>query len=336
MRTEKNYEIEELIEILFASDRLVKPERQMYRLQIEGDRVYYYFDDQDEPVFKQSVTSAIRNNTPTSPFLLKWYADLGWAEANRYRDERAAFGTFLHICLEEFLVNRTFDLDLLDEKIELYAQSERLDPGFGKKHSREAKKGILAFAAFYQKYEVDPLAVEISLPSFSWNVGGMIDLVCELTIEETGYWGETYKSGPNKGKPKKTKSQQRIRAIIDFKSGKNFYDDHALQLEIYRLIWNENFPDFQVDRIFNWSPKDWSGSSPTFNLKDQTQNPVLEKLEKILQMNEIDQARKTARATYFAGTITAASNLEENVKIVDYRDLVKEKKASKDQPEADA
>jgi len=338
MKTEQNYEIEDLIDILFDEKRLVRPERELYRLQIDGDRVYYYFDDKGEPVFKQSVTTAIRNNTPTSPFLLKWYADLGWEEANRYRDERAAFGTFLHIQIEQFLVHRFIDLDEVDRALESYAEIERLAPGFAKKHSREAKKGILAFVAFYQDYEVDPLAVEISLPSELYNLAGMLDLVGEISIEETGYWGEVYKSGEKKGKPKETKKKNRIRAIVDFKSGKNFYDDHAHQLEIYRRIWNENFPDYQIERIFNWSPKDWTGYSPSFNLKEQTTNPVLEKLDNILAMNEIDQSKKNASATIYEGQLYPGTDLSTVVKVIDYRDIVKarkEKKESNDKAPSD-
>lgn len=326
-------QIEELVE-LYIDQSIARPPVKMYRLDIEGDRVYYYFDEKGEPVFKQSVTSVIARNTPTSPGLIKWYADQGMEAATDHRDTRAAFGTFMHICLEKFLLNGEYDLDRLDEDIDAYAEMERLPADFGRKHSREAKKSILGFAAFCNEHKVKPVAVEISLASKQYQVAGMLDLACEMVVKEKGFFGEKYKTGPRKGKPKETTEEITIRAMVDFKSGKNFYDDHAMQLEIYRRIWNENFPEYQIDRIFNWAPSDWR-SAPTFKLKDQTSVKCIKKVGLILDMNEIDQQDKNRRATIFKGTVRRDTDFSDNIETVDYRDFVKAKKKESDEKKSD-
>lgn len=324
----QSYQIEELLEILFDEDKLIRPERKLYRLTIGDDRIYYYFDENDEPVFKQSVTSAIRNNTPTSIGLLKWYAEQGWAEATAHRDERAAFGTFMHAEIESFLLNKLYDLDTLDDRLDEYCERERLPHSFAKKHSKEAKKALLAFVAFYQEYKVEPLAVEISLCSDKYGIAGMLDLPCTIEIPVEGDWGEKYKTGPKKDQVKLTKKLMRVPALIDFKSGKNFYDDHLHQLEIYRRIWNENFPDLKIDRIFNWSPKDFRGA-PTFNFKEQKNERLLEKVDHILAMNEIDRKHKEYSAVVYSGVLRADSDLTKNVEEIDYSVLVKKQRGGK-------
>lgn len=320
----KAVQIEELLE-LYIRQSLSRPNpRKMYRLTAGGERIYYYLNDQGEPVFKESVSSVIRKNTPTSPFLMKWYGDMGTEAAEDYKDERAAFGTFMHKEIESYILNGEYDLDRLEESLRAYLEIERLNPGFEQKWAYEMKRNLLSFAAWYRDHEVEPLAVEISLASDIWNVAGMMDLPCELTITESGYWGEVYKSGPNKGQPKETKKGTRIRAIVDFKSGKSFYDDHALQLELYRLIWNENYPDLPITRIFNWAPSDWI-NEPGYKFKEQTDHPQLEKIPMILAMNEIDQRKKSGQKKILSGTIRKGEDPAANVQFVSYTDLVKAK-----------
>lgn len=320
----KQIEIEELVELYRRQSLKAPNPRTMYRLNVAGDRLYYYINEAGEPVFKESVSSVIRKNTPTSPGLLKWYGNMGTEAAEEYVEERAGFGTFMHKEIESFILNGFYDLDNLEESLRAYLEIERLDPNFEKKWAYEMKRNLLSFAAWYRDFKVEPLAVEISLASDLYNVAGMMDLPCELTITETGYWGEVYKTGEKKGQPKETKKETRIRAIVDFKSGKNFYDDHALQLELYRLIWNENYPDLPIQRIFNWAPTEWI-SAPTYKFKDQTDHPQLPKIPMILAMNELDQRKRSRQAKIFSGTIEKDGDPASCVKFIEYSELIKSK-----------
>lgn len=108
-------------------------------------------------------------------------------------------------------------------------------------------KALASFDAFVAEHQVDPLAIEILLHSKKHVYAGTADLICTMN----------YKG-------------RRVRALIDFKSGENFYRDHAVQLEMYALAWDEHYGDeYDIEYIFNWSPKDWR-TKPTYNLKEQS------------------------------------------------------------------
>lgn len=108
-------------------------------------------------------------------------------------------------------------------------------------------KALASFDAFAKEYEVEPLAIEILLHSKDHVFAGTADLICRMT----------YKG-------------RRVRALVDFKSGENFYRDHAVQLEMYRDAWHEHYgTTHPIDCVFNWSPKDWR-TKPTYNLKEQS------------------------------------------------------------------
>jgi hypothetical protein len=107
-------------------------------------------------------------------------------------------------------------------------------------------KALMSFDAFYRQDVAEVYAVEMLLYSDRHEFAGTCDLVCKL----------------NNGKI----------AIIDFKSGSSVYDDYAVQLEMYRLAWNEHAEAHGwpvVTEIYNWLPKDWR-TDPTRTWKRQT------------------------------------------------------------------
>lgn len=303
----------------------LEPPRKLYRIDRAGDRMYYYLD-RGRPVMYPSVTTVIRANMPTSPHLIKWIGDLGTEAAEEYRDERAAFGTFMHKTFEEYLVARYYDLDTMEMQLVQFLQQEGMPEHFASKWLHEMQKALLGFAQWVKDHNVKALAIEVALASDEMQVAGMVDLVCEMDIEVKGFWGDVYKSGEKKGDPKETTQTMRIKAIVDFKSGKNFYDDHAIQLEIYRRMWNENYPEHQIDRIFNWSPIDWR-SAPSYKFKDQTDNPQLYRVDHIIAMSKAANARRERTALIISGKLT--DNPSACVEIIDYSDLLTKKHESK-------
>ena len=62
-----------------------------------------------------------------------------------------------------------------------------------------------------------------------------------------------------------------------FSHKNGFYDKHFFQLHLYKRLVKENYPEIEVSALYNWSPKDWTGETPTYNLKEQTTGS-LEKL----------------------------------------------------------
>ena len=300
---------------MFFDGALIEPPYKVWQLNSKGHRYYYKFDDNGTPEFYPSVTTILSQTMPQSPFLIKWIADKGIDEAERYKAERAAYGTFMHAQFEELIINRVYDLDGLKAKLKDYIDNNKLPADFIY-YADDLKKDILAFAQFMLDYDVKPLAVEIALVHPVYNYAGMIDFPCNMLV--------------------KPGSTERINAIVDFKSGrKGFYEEAEIQLHLYLMMWNENFPDIPIDRVFNFSPKDWR-KKPTYNLKDQTDSPNAKKIPYILGLAAIEDEKRDNTFTAVSGEILLDNkpDLTNNIVSLTLAELVKSKApAEKKKPE---
>jgi hypothetical protein len=300
---------------MFFDGALIEPPYKVWQLNSKGHRYYYKFDDNGNTEFYPSVTTILSQTMPQSPFLIKWIADKGIDEAERYKAERAAYGTFMHAQFEELIINRFYDLDGLKAKLKDYIDNNKLPADFIY-YADDFKKDILAFAQFMLDYDVKPLAVEIALVHPVYNYAGMIDFPCNMLV--------------------KPDSTERINAIVDFKSGrKGFYEEAEIQLHLYLMMWNENFPDIPIDRVFNFSPKDWR-KKPTYNLKDQTDSPNAKKIPYILGLAAIEDEKRDNTFTAVSGEILLDNkpDLTNNIVSLTLAELVKSKApAEKKKPE---
>lgn len=300
---------------MFFDGALIEPPYKVWQLNSEGHRYYYKFDDNGTPEFYPSVTTILSQTMPKSEFLIKWIADKGIDEAERYKAERAAYGTFMHAQFEELIINRVYDLDGLKAKLKDYIDNNKLPADFIY-YADDFKKDILAFAQFVLDYDVKPLAVEIALVHPVHNYAGMIDLPCTM-LSKPG-------------------SKEYINAIVDFKSGrKGFYEEAEIQLHLYAMMWNENFPDIPIDRVFNFSPKDWR-KKPTYNLKDQTDSPNAKKIPYLLELAAIEDEKRDNTFTAVSGEISLDNepDLTNNIVSLTLAELVKSKApAEKKDPE---
>jgi len=290
---------EKLSPLFFDATKLKYQPEPLYRLDSSGHRYYYRFEN-DEPVFYTSVTTLIKNTLPTNVGLIKWMADRGSEDAQAEATERAHYGTFLHIQCGELLINGKYDLDSLQEKLDIYATVNKLTIKNG--WAEDLKKDILAFAQFVIDYNVKPLAVEICLYHPDDGYAGAIDLVCDMDWKKA-----------------------RIRAIIDLKSGrKGFYESHEIQLQAYANMWQIHFQE-TLDKVFNFSPKDWR-KSPTYNLKDQTGSPNAQKLPHLVALAKIEDSKRENKCTVIGGSIDLLSGLEKNINEYTFIELIKKNK----------
>lgn len=300
---------------MFFDGALIEPPYKVWQLNSKGHRYYYKFDDNGTPKFYPSVTTILSQTMPQSPFLIKWIADKGIDEAERYKAERAAYGTFMHAQFEELIINRVYDLDGLKAKLKEYIDNNKLPADFIY-YADDLKKDVLAFAQFVLDYDVKPLAVEIALVNPVYNYAGMIDLPCTMLT--------------------KPGSEDYINAIVDFKSGrKGFHEEAEIQLHLYKMMWNENFPDVPIERVFNFSPKDWR-KKPTYNLKDQTDSPNAQKIPYLLELAAIEDAKRDNAFTVVSGVICLdeKTDLNDNVTSLTLEELIKGKApAEKKKPE---
>lgn len=300
--------VEEMKAMFFDKNALIEPQYPVYQLNTKGYRYYYKYDEQGEPQFYPSVTTILSQTMPESPFLKQWRDKLGPEQADRYRDERAAYGTFMHGLFGELLINRTIDLDDIQEKLKMYIEQKQLPVDFIF-YADDLKKDVLAFAQWVIDYDVRPLAIEIALVSELKHYAGMIDLVCTLQTKEG-----------------------RKTAIVDFKSGRNgFSEEHELQLHLYRDMWHENFPEHQIDKVFNFSPKDWRKEKPTYNFKDQTKSEMAAVRDDILAIAAVKDSQRENRFTATYGQINLDDlDLTKNITSLTLAEIIKTKKNGKE------
>jgi len=298
--------VEEMKNLFFDRDALIEPPYKVFQLNSKGHRYYYKFNEFGEPEFYPSTTTIISQTVRQSPHLVEWIANKGVEEAERYKQERANYGTFMHAQFQELLINKSYDLDSLKGKLKLYIDAQKLPSDFIN-YADELKKDVLAFAQFVMDYDVKPLAIEIALVHPTWKYAGMLDLPC--TMKE------------------KIGSKNRINAIIDFKSGrKGFYEDHEIQLHLYKELWNVNFNHLKIDRVFNFSPKDWR-KTPTYNLKDQTESKNAKKIPFLLELATIENDKKENIFVATNGKISleGKSDLSQNIISLTLSELIKTK-----------
>lgn len=287
----------------YLREGLIHKKQAVYRLDGADIRWYYTISNHGQVQFYGSVTSILDKTLPTSPYLIKWIADHGVQGANRLRDQKAEYGTLMHLVIADYLQQEYYNLNMMQFIVNHYVREHRIqyDTSWW---AESLQKDLLSFDAFCKEYQVKPLAVEMVCAAPSLGYAGCIDLVCEMTIQEKGFIGEMYKSGPNKGEPKESKFGRTIKAIVDFKSGKHqFYENNEIQANMYMRLWNACYPEAKVERCYNWRPSEWEGVEPTFNLKDQTLVKSCEKIPHLLKLFLIDVPPSPKPSLVMDGTI---------------------------------
>jgi len=241
-----------MLELISVEDvmPIIGPEVAPLRRVNTGSGRHYYTVTDDGVKFYASWTTVIKRICGTSEHLVKWIADKGYEESRAYMEERAHYGTVLHIIIGKFLKNGEYRTDAVQSEAAMYLFNQQLDPKLAQTWAPDLKSDLLAFAQWVADKEVEVIAAELPLVYEQDRIAGTIDLVCNLTF-----------------------NKQRVRTIVDFKSGrKGFFAEHKYQLHGYRMMWNENFPETPIDMVFNWSPKDWT-KAPSYNFENQTDAP---------------------------------------------------------------
>lgn len=306
--------VEEMQCMFFDKTALIEPPYKVFQLNSKGHRYYYRFDENGQPEFFPSVTTILSQTLPKSQFLIEWIASKGMDEAERYKAERAAYGTFMHAQFEELIINRVYDLDDLKEKLKTYIEVNRLPDNFIY-YADDLKKDVLAFAQFVKDYDVRPLAVEIALVHPYYKYAGMIDLPCTMLRKPGG--------------------TERINAIVDFKSGrKGFYEEAEIQLHLYKMMWNVTFEEHPITNVFNFSPKDWR-KKPSYNLKDQTDSPNAAKIPALLEIAAIEDDKRDNIFTAVSGSISLdePQDFTDNVISLTLAELIKTKAPVEETPD---
>lgn len=296
----------------FLSPELPRPSNFIRRFQQGNNRFYYTISEETGDVkLYASATTLIRDGyAEDSTPLEKWRNNLR-AEGKNAEQELTYLGTrgtIMHFLLGECVQGKVIPLGNLGGYIAEFAPEITTIPLFKEVLAKDTKwlnKSILSFLQFMKDTNFKPLAIELILASDEYGVASPLDLVGTMDIEEKGFFGEVYKSGVNKGEPKETKRTRTVLAVVDFKSG-NFYDKHYLQLQIYKRILKENYPELNIEALYNWSPKDWTGA-PTYNLKEQSDGKLDALCETIFEQGRIKHEWKTPSVSFFADTVSLSN-----------------------------
>ncbi|MDC7250823.1 MAG: hypothetical protein PQJ49_12975 [Sphaerochaetaceae bacterium] len=288
-------------EISDVLKKALKNKPLIYRLTGTKSRIYFTKEDENHPpVIYNSGTTLIDNyrDKDGERAITDWKIKLvnQGENPNKVLKTRQDYGTLLHVLYGKILLGETTSFDELKDFIISFADEVKMKKDYVKNlvtsHIDEFKKDMASFLTWLVEYKVEPLGIEVMLKSDELRVATALDLICYVTVEEKGFWGEVYKSGAKKGEPKETKQPVRKLAIVDFKSGKKgFYKKNVLQLLLSKRIFQENFPDLEVEAIFNLAPNDWL-TSPTYKFYDQERDT-----------KQIDHLKRIEQNVYDRGMI---------------------------------
>jgi hypothetical protein len=275
-------EIEQLKADYFDSTALKESPIKLRRTNIKGKRYYYTAIDGKIKLYP-SATTITKAVLPTSPYLISWISSLGEKEAKRYSISRAHYGSIMHIAFSKFLIAEEMNIpDDLEEIFNEYAENNniQIEPEW----CDDLAQDMIGFAQFGYEYDIEPIAIEIPLKCDGLGFACTVDLIARITVEEKGFYGEVYKSGPRKGESKETKQRLQKVAIIDYKSGrKGSYLDNEIQLELCKQAVIENFPELGDQMILNYHPKDWK-SKPGYTINNQTGKHTIEVLKAYMEI----------------------------------------------------
>ena len=261
-----------------------------------GNRFYYYWDENGELIIAAGITSWLKEVKPESKYMTNWKIDivksgLDWKDVlNTYAD----YGTIMHSCFADIMIKGKPDEVNIGIAREICIKNG--------KNPDMIYKDCLAFVKWVQDYNVEPLLIEAIVPCQSNDKGNYamtIDLLCKIDSiakEETWVQDGVYVRGDKKGQPKMVKNiintRTRITALVDFKSNfgekerKSYYDDHKFQLIAAKKAVHQNF-GIVANAVYNFSPNNWT-KEPTYtfyehklNFEDYTEFDLLERLANV-------------------------------------------------------
>lgn len=301
----ENSEIERIDNFFLDETQLKKQPYIVYRFSIDGGRVYFTITPDEEVKKYISLTTLTKNTLPTPEALIKWIASLGYDAAKAYMNERANYGTIMHLAFGEFLTKKEWNFDLTHTWLNLQIAKGAAKSCDIEKTAYELNRDMACFAQFCVDYKVKPIAIELVLVSEKDGYATLIDLVAKITIEEDGLdYNNPYKSGVRKGEPREVKVRKEIISLVNFKSGKKgFYEEHSIQLELEKRLFQENYPEVQIDKVYNFAPKDFRGAAPTYSFKDQSDSLDKEKADALITIAKIELMKRTPKETVIAGKV---------------------------------
>ncbi len=308
----------ELIQPYFSA--LINPKYNIYRSRIDRDRFYFAIVN-NELVKLPSVTTILSATLPMEDWLIRWISRWGYEKAAEKRNEAALYGTLFSIVVSDFLRRGEINLDTIEARISNFRITNNIN--FSTEFwEQRLKEDLYSLYCFIEDYHFEPLAVELPLISTKYRFAGTLDAIGYIHIG----------SGVNGKILKKDKELRKVLCIIDWKTGRHgFYRSHEAQLQMYRLLVEENFPELTEHEIklYNWAPKDWNEDEDMkYTIKDQTNSKESLRILNYIAIYQVEEKEKNHKFKVLEGILRIGEK-NGNLKYVDYADIVRKKIDSK-------
>lgn len=298
----KGLTIEEVMALYFNVDAIQEQPKMIYMLKNGSMKFYYTWDDEAfKPNYYMSVSTLIQRTMPMPYEIVEWYAKLGLRAAEEKLSERSSYGMLMDGEFGNFLISKKCNLDTIRDRVHAFVTENKCDLALVDKWTEELSKDMLSFNQWIIDYDVEPISLQIMLASDELQMAGRLDLVCMKNKDK--YTDKT-----------PTKDRKRVRALVDYKSGKSgFHESNEIQLKIYESLWNDNFPNYPIEQLGNYSGKDWL-KGPTYNFKDQTECDSHRKIDHLIEIARVDELDSPSRIVkVMGGELVFKGDIEANL-----------------------
>lgn len=264
--------IEHVIAEYYNDTYIMVPEYSFYRVSSGGVRYYLQVFPDETTNVCAGITSILNREMPTPRPLIQWYAKNGEEHCQWHLENSGNYGTWFHILAARLLKQEqiTFDLEWIFADIQEMCIKKAID--YKELHrwihytQRDPRKDIFGFLSWCAEYDPEPIALEYPLANPEDGYACTIDCVAYIT--------------PPNG--------EKHLAIIDWKTGKEIYESHELQLHAQERAWNLAYPDKKIAKIYNWATHDFrmpiKKSVTPYKFVEQTDSENLWKLDHYLTL----------------------------------------------------
>lgn len=264
--------IEEVKAEYYDENYIRVPDYKFHRLQIGGVRHYLKVNPDESTSLSAGITSILSREMPTSLFLMQWYAMNGEEYCKWFLEMSGHYGTWFHIIAARMLRGEEVVLDneWISADIQQYCDSKFVAHSelakWMSQNNRDPRKDIYGFLEWSREYKPEPIALEFPISNETEGYSCTIDFVGYITYPEGG----------------------RFLVCIDWKTGKELYTNHELQLHAQRKAWDRQYPELKIEHIYNWSTHNYQlpikKSVKPYKFVKQTDSENLWKLDHYLAL----------------------------------------------------